>query len=44
LLWVVKLRGSLKLIRLLIDSGADINIKYNKGQTILYYAVKIEDK
>ena len=36
--------GFLSVSRLLIDSGCDINLRNNKGQTALYFAVKNKHK
>ena len=37
-------KGSLSISRLLIDSGCDINLRNNEGQTALYLAVKNKHK
>ena len=37
-------KGSLSISRLLIDSGFDINLRNNEGQTALYLAVKNKHK
>ena len=37
-------KGSLSVSRLLIDSGVDINLRDNEGQTALYLAVKNKHK
>ena len=36
----VSKKGYLEIVKLLIDSGADINVKDKKGRTALRYAVK----
>ena len=36
--------GQFGVLRLLIDSGCDINVRNNKGQTLLYLAVKNKHK
>ena len=37
-------KGQFSVLRLLIDSGCDINVRNNKGQTPLYLAVKNKHK